>query len=149
MIERRLTKRLEAYWKRISKEEKLPQIKSFNHRAVDSLWKNCFCVDVEVNEKNRVAYTYTYIGENLHEIFGTSLLNRKVTSNVSFLPVKEVIVRMDELVFTPKFEEFDGRFIGNTSGVIKYRSCILPFSNNEEGDVTNFIIGLSWLKIAF
>lgn len=150
MIERRLTKRLEAYWKRICREDATPQIKSFNPRAVESLWKNCFCLEVDVDKKERICYTYTYIGENLIEIFGNSLLKRRVSSNVGFLPAKEVIVRLDDLVFSPKYEEFDGRFIGNTNGVIKYRSCILPFCNksNKDGKVDSFIIGLSWIKIA-
>lgn len=142
MIERRQTKRLTAYWERIKKSRDIPLISSFNPQAVDDLWQSCFQVSVE-KEGGKVTYTYRYIGKNLEEIFGSDMLNRQVTSNMKFIPAKQIIVTMDDMVANPAPAFHNGQFVDPSSHLIKYRSCILPFGPDRE-HVTHFIVGLSW-----
>ncbi len=142
MIEQRLTFRMTDHWNRIKNGNAVPAIQAFNPQNLDTLWYKCLQVSV-IGNADKHDYIYDYVGEELIDIFGKNLTGQKVTSKLHFLPAKQMIMKMDEIINDPKPLTLDGQFIDEKNRTIKYRSCLLPFGSNAQ-NITHFVIGISW-----
>ena len=145
MYSRRITDRMIKYWTQLKKDQKLPHIQSFRKDIIQDIWPSCFEVSVILGGPQDKRYTYEHIGEDIVKAYGVDMRGQQVSSKIRGIPGERIISKLDEIVVraTPLVE--DGIFINRKQETIKYRTCLLPFSNGTE-KVTNIIAGISWLK---
>ncbi len=141
--EQRLTQRLTTYWERLRKEAHLPEITKFNSNAVAEIWDFCFRVSVDIHEKGKRSYVYEYMGREIVQAFGKDLTGQQVTGISQNVPGVSILGKIDMCVDQkqPIFE--DGKFINEKNKVVKYRSCMIPFTTKKE-EVSHVVVGLSW-----
>ncbi len=141
--EKRLSHRLVHYWHQLKGDrDELPDINTFNHHAVEDLWPACLRVVITKSGEHNL-YKYEFIGEDIKRIYGKDLTGQQVTSTIRVLPGASVLSALDtpEPLSEPALEQ--GQFINEDHKVVKYRSCVLPFGN-QNLPVSHAIIGLSW-----
>jgi hypothetical protein len=140
--EKRLSHQLITYWKRLNKNNSLPDIRQFNPSAIGPLWQYCMRIVISNMGEKRV-FSYEYMGSEIAKAYGTDLTGQRVSSNIRTIPGSSIIRKLDSSIpmREPVLEQ--GQFINSNNEMIKYRSCILPFGDKEY-DLSHAIIGLSW-----
>lgn len=141
---RRLTDRMITYWERLRKEDVLPNINIFRPEGLGDIWELCFSLNVISGGPNNM-YQYDYVGRSIVEAFGVDVGGEKVNSNFKWSPGHKIIKKVDGILDSKKPIVEEGTFINKKDQKVKYRTCILPFTNSDEKKVNNVIVGLSWL----
>ncbi|MDX1974977.1 MAG: PAS domain-containing protein [Rickettsiales bacterium] len=142
MQEQRLTLRLKTYWELIRKTNDQPDIMQFNSAVVEDLWPNCLKVSVAGQGKYHV-FKYDYMGDPLVKLYGTDLSGQIVERASSDFAGMVINAKLEKVANegVPMLDE--GHFITRKGQMIKYRSCLLPFSN-KKGNLTHIIVGISY-----
>ena len=145
--ERRLVNRLHQYWLSLkSEDEDIPKFSKFNESKIEDMWHTCVLFSVEGSGKQPI-FKLQNMGDSLSEAFIDDLKNRYFSiRDKSILPGSNFAESMEIAVRTREFIKSEGQFINPKNKIVKYRDCILPFSN-AENQVSNLIIGLSWRTI--
>lgn len=142
--EKRLVKRLTDYWSRIKGDAHLPLIMKFNHHALEDVWPFCFQLSVQADDTHQTAtYKYDYVGEEIVNAYGRDMTGERVNSSIHGIPGGSIINKIDEMVTLRDVIIEQGKFINDKDKVVKYRTCLLPFSSGHD-EVTHVIAGLSW-----
>ncbi len=144
MQEKRLTKRLIAYWEQLRKEQPMPLWEQFNSAAFTDIWQHCCGWSVEAGKTGLNVYTYTYVGHAVKEALGgDDPTGQRFTGDLTHFPGARIVKRIDQTV-KERFPLIDeGQFINPDNRLIKFRSCLLPFATKREG-VVQVVMGLSW-----
>lgn len=144
MSERRLSDRLEKYWFMIKGEFVMPPYSHFNQSLIQDMWNNCLVFKVVFSQDTKM-YRCEFVGENLKAAFAPDLLGRSFSSNrVQVMPGSNIAEFMDKAIQTQTPVKSSGQFIGNKSKIVKYRDCILPFSDASGTKVNHLIVAVSW-----
>lgn len=144
MSERRLSDRLEKYWLMIKGDLPMPQYSRFNHNLIQDMWNNCLVFKVLESAENRI-YKCEYVGENLKQAFAPDILGKNFPVNsVQIMPGSNISEFMGEAIKSKMPIKSSGQFVGNESKIVKYRDCILPFSNETGDTVDRLIVAVSW-----
>ncbi len=144
MIENRLVHRLERYWTLLKKEAKLPDFAQFNPSAISDIWPQCVLFVVQMsNEMAPPVVSFHTIGEGLSTIYGNDMLGKTVSASQGHFQGAKIIRRFQEVITTPQILFDEGQFVANGSTIVKYRSCLLPFSSKDQ-QVSHIVAGLSW-----
>jgi len=145
MIERRLSKKMVSYWHTLhNKANALPKVVAYSHGAVEGTWPYCIQISAK-KEPNVTTYVYEYVGKEIVKMLGKNPVGKQITTKVEFIPAGTMINKIGYVLEHPQPTIHEGQFSNKEGAQIKYRSCILPFSDNGES-VTHFIIGISWQK---
>jgi len=146
--DKRLTKRLISYWENLRKQDVLPGWNKFNPAALADIMGQCCMWKVEISDKNNNSqlYTYEYIGEDVQKALGRDLTGKIFSPNVRPFPAARIVKRINEIVESKNPILDEGNFVNEKNKTIKFRSCLLPFGT-KEGEVTNVLLGLSWIEI--
>lgn len=141
MHEKRLTQRLTGYWDRLRKEDAMPPFQKFNPSALDDVWDNCMLIAVNDSAPSP-SYAYYQLGDKLRGLYGSDVAGQTMRPAVKTSQTASIVKRVGELVEkrTPVYD--DGQFVGPRNKIVKFRSCMLPFG--QENRVTHIIVGLSW-----
>lgn len=142
----RLTSRLIEMWKRLGEEEQIPDFARLNLSNIDELWQNCMVlIPLPKAESTRTQTTLKmhHIGRKLTDVIGNASVGNYVVSRARQFAGDKIIHRVDELFDQPQPIEESGQFVNDRHKVVKYRSCLLPFGNAQDG-VTHVLVGLSW-----
>lgn len=140
MDEHRLTRRLLNYWEMVRKDRTCPEIYNFNTAAVEDVWPYCF--QVSVDSRKGIRYRYEYMGKPIVDLYGLDLTGEAVDHGTKDFPGAVIHKKLAEVLEkqTPLSDE--GHFPSKKGKLIKYRACLLPFGNPENG-VTHVVVGLS------
>jgi hypothetical protein len=140
---KRLVDRLTDYWRRLKKDDILPQIQKINSGALDDVWDNCFILEIEGRDDRRM-YLYKYMGSEIKKAYGVDMTGQHVSPAVKMVPGSKVLNYIEECVSDLVPHEEHGTFINTENKTVKFRSCILPFSSRTNNKVTHLLVGLSW-----
>jgi len=145
MHDKRLTKRLQVYWDSLRKDSPLPKFERFNGSALADVIGNCCWWSAEISTNSldkKHRYTFLYMGSSIKEAVGKDMTGEILSSKIANFPATKIVTKMD-LVMEQKIPmEDEGQFINDKHKIVKYRSCLLPFGNEDR--VTNVLLGLSW-----
>lgn len=149
MSEQRLVFRLQKYWSHLRKKASqggLPNISAFDNRIISDIQPLCLELKVIASASSNIRYQYMWVGKKIIEIFGYDPTMRALSEDFASIPGGAIIEQIDKAIRSGKLEEpieVEGD-IDTPNGVIKYRSCALPFANSIGGGVTDVIVGTSW-----
>lgn len=141
--ERRLIKVLVNYWERARKGAPMPVYASFNSGVLGEVWDSCLCVELQRGSIEHKHYKFIHAGRNVIGAYGKDPTGDMVSPKIKTVPGAKIIERLDDCVDSaiPVVEQ--GQFVNDSSKVVKYRSCMIPFSSSQ-GGVSHILIGLSW-----
>ena len=142
MMEKRLTERLTKYWEVLRQDGALPVFGKFNSAAIDDIWGNCILFTVNKSNDNEKSYTFYRVGDKVKQLYHEDLTGNTLKAKQRAFKGAAVIKRIDEVVKDGSPIEDAGQFVSPDNKVVKFRSCLLPFGNDNE--VTHIVAGLSW-----
>ena len=142
MLAKRLSDRLIKYWDLIRKDEPLPRFEKFNSEAVSDVWESCIIFKVNASSGKQNSYTFYKIGRKVRDLYDEDLTGNTLNPRQRMFKGADIIRRIDDIIQDPKPMQDNGQFISADNKVVKFRSCLLPFGNDNE--VTHVVSGLSW-----
>ena len=142
MYEKRLTHRLTSYWESLKNEDTLPLFQKFNSAAIQDVWDYCMLLAVNDTGGKEVGYSYYKLGDKVRELYSTDVAGQSFNPKHRGAQNSKITQRVGEIVEqkTPLYDE--GKFVNERSKIVKFRSCMLPFGQNNS--VTHIVVGLSW-----
>ncbi len=143
--ERRLVNRMINYWEKLKtvNNNNTPNFKQFNGSYIQEILQNCFIVSVETNNTTKL-YRCEFVGEEVKRAYGKNPMGELMSSHMNKLvPSSTFVEKMNKSTesLEPVIEQ--GRFINDQNQMVKYRSCVLPFSN-KENNMSHIVVGFSW-----
>jgi len=125
---RRVTDQLERYWSKIKGKKKYPGLSEIHPLDIADIWQDCFMV--EIGEER---HHYTYIGDNISDMFGGDLTGTSVLYLCDSLAQKCFeVTKLKQPVFS------EDEFVNLNNEEIKYRQVLLPIG---EGKEVGYILG--------
>lgn len=169
MQDKRLTLRLTEYWDSLRGGDALPKWVKFDPASFSDIWSQCCGWKIESGEESSVVFTYDYVGDSVKEAVGADLAGQKFKGQMrnkqGILPAKKAAdAKLVEEMFSEHFKGFpvasivkkidkvvskgvplvdEGRFVDSSNKTVRYRSCLLPFGD-DEGKISRIVLGLSW-----
>lgn len=144
-LERRLSIRMVSYWDRLRKENPLPPYEKLRRESLSDIWGSSIIFTVSKRDKH-LYYQYLHVGEDIRQLIGSGMVGQEVMQNPNFLPLKPLVVVMDDVIRNPRALEHNGQFVDMHGHMTKYRSCILPFGRDEQ-HVSHCMVGLTWTSL--
>lgn len=142
MHEQRLTDRLTKYWDLLRKEDAMPPFAKFNTGAIDDVWGQCVLFAVNPGTTDHKNFTFYRMGDKVKSLYKEDLTGNTLSSKQRMFKGAAIIKRMDEVVKNGIPISDMGQFVNPDNKIVKFRSCLLPFGNDNE--VTHVVAGLSW-----
>lgn len=145
-MDQRLTTRLIDMWNRLSTDEQMPDYSKLNVSTIDDLWQSCMVlIPMPRSNSTRTQTTLKlhHIGRKVSDVIGNASVGNYIVNRARQFAGERIIHRVDEVIDRPAPIEEAGQFINDKHKVIKYRSCLLPFGNVQDG-VTHVLVGLTW-----
>jgi hypothetical protein len=145
-VDLRLTSRLIGLWKRLGDDEQMPDFSKLNVSNIDELWQNCMVLiplPHSGTSRTQTALKMYHIGRKLREVIGNAAVGNYIIARAQQFAGNKIIQRVDEVINQPQPVEESGQFVNDRHKIVKYRSCLLPFGNPQQG-VTHVLVGLSW-----
>jgi hypothetical protein len=140
--ERRLNDRLTTYWNHLRQDDALPTFSKFNTGAIDDVWDNCILFMVNKSHNDNKSYTFYRMGDRVKKLYNEDLVGNTLKPAQKMFKGAAIIKRIDDAVKNGTPIEDHGQFVSQDNKVVKFRSCLLPFGNDNE--VTHVVAGLSW-----
>ena len=141
--ERRLVIRLQSYWDTIRQQDPLPDFNKFNQNSIPDIWDSCMLFKVS-DAGNKKMYQCAYVGRQLIEGFGKDLENRYVSlHDKRMLPGSNIVEFLEKTIESKSVMLSQGQFVNHQNKIVKYRDCILPFSDRT-GKIKQLVVGISW-----
>ncbi len=144
MNEKRLTSRLTSYWEMLRKEQPLPEFSKFNSSSIADAWDTCMTLAIQPSQDNNArTYKYVQLGPKLVTMLGKDPTGSYVKAKQRGFPGARIIKDIDKAADSAEPLYDGGQFVTEKNKVVKFRSCLLPFGNANDG-VTHMLVGLSW-----
>lgn len=83
------------------------------------------------------------VGDKVRALYGQDMTGNIVHAGQKHLHGANLVRKLDEIIAMPMPIFDSGQFVNDRSKIVKYRTCLLPFSNHS-GQVTHILAGLSW-----
>lgn len=142
MLEKRLDDRLTRYWELLKKDETLPAFGKFNSSAIDDVWDSCVLFSVSKGSTDNKSYTFYRMGDKVRKLYNEDLTGNTLKPKQKATKGASIVQRIDEVVTHMQPIYDSGQFVSDRQKIVKFRSCLLPFGNDNE--VTHVVAGLSW-----
>ncbi len=144
MNDNRLVNRLVDYWKRVKKDDLLPDFKKNNPASIEDIWQQCFVLSII--QPNFTGYKYEYMGDKIIKIYGKDLMGRTMSLSNRQFPDSIISPRLksiNSLSDLKEPQEDMGQMPAPGGKFIKYRTILLPFGNEKAG-LTHIVAGVSY-----
>mgnify|MGYP000247503108 CR=1 FL=1 len=143
MLQQRLTDRLVKYWENLRKEGETPDYALFNKMAIQDIWDGCIVMQAQpVAAGAAPRFQFREMGEKTLSLFAQDPTNQYFSVGARVFPAARIMRRLPEVIASPGPLVDEGQFVTEKSKVVKFRSCLVPFS--KEGKITYVVVGLSW-----
>ncbi len=144
MNDNRLINRLIEYWKRLKKDDILPDFKKNNPAAIEDIWEQCFVLSTIPS--NFIAYKYEYLGKKITHLYGKDVVGKSINMKDKQFPNSIIVPRLqaiNSLSDLKEPQEDVGQMPLSSGKIIKYRTILLPFGNEKDG-LTHIVAGVSY-----
>ena len=136
--EKRFTRQLMSYWEVCRGDSEMPSIEKFREGVFDEIWNKCIEIKIECGD-----YRIKSMGRDMISAYGQDFSGDLTNSTKNGFPGFFIYNDLDKVIFSQYPTEVSGYFGVSSTQVIVYRTCHLPFGNNEE-IVNSIVIGLSY-----
>lgn len=143
-LERRMNKRLFNYWNALRGTRRYPTEDEIDHSHIDSLWSQCFLMQVRDIEKVRF-YNYTYMGPVIMQAYQNGELPEGIPQMVS-MDANKLAMEFDEVIRTGQPKWCHGEH-DTGSKLLLFEQCLLPLGA-ADGKVHSILgrLGFRFLK---
>lgn len=143
-LERRMNKRLFNYWNALRGTRRYPTEDEIDPSHIDSLWSQCFLMQVRDIEKVRF-YNYTYMGPVIIQSFECGELPEGIPGMVS-MDANRLAMNFDEVIRTGQPKWSHGEH-DTGSKLLLFEQCLLPLGG-ADGKVHSILgrLGFRFLK---
>lgn len=121
---RRVTEQLQTYWKKIKGKQAYPSLADIHPSDIREIWQDCFMVEIGEDRHH-----YTYLGDNICDMFGGDLTGTSVLYLCDSLAQKYF-----EVVKSKKPVSNEDEFTNLNNQEIKFRQILLPIGENKKVD---------------
>ncbi len=134
-------------WNRLAELEPPPMFTHFNRAVIEDIWKQCAVVHVESRYYDPDYFTlkFDYVGNLVAELLPDMQENIPFHSHIMNRQLKKLLKGFDHVIDHQESVVNSGTMIGRSSKIIKYRACLLPFTNTSR-EVVYIIVGFSWME---
>ncbi len=143
-VERRLTHKLVDYWHLLKGEDILPAESAIDSDDIADMWEDCFLLRPrgDAGFDDAWGFHYHYKGPELKAVFVQP--NPEADEQLLVLPPEKIIAVYQEMALTklPIVEEVEDFSLA--FGQIKYRMCLLPMGDPEEGVIESIFGGMRY-----
>jgi hypothetical protein len=144
MYDQRLIDRLTQYWNSLCRDGAYPEFAQFNASAIEDIWGHCVLFTVTPGGGTRgPGVSFYRIGDKLADLYGQNLVGVSMQAGQRHFQGANIVRRIGEVIEKPSPVTDLGQFVSERGKIVKFRSCMLPFTNHD-GMVTHVVAGLSW-----
>ncbi len=136
----RINEELQQYWHELKGERALPLEHEINTETLKDIWGSCFLLSVRPNG----SFAYDYLGKDLLAAYGDDITGREITETLVYPHPPTLFTRFQEVVNTRQPAMDENEFTNSRGSVVKYRSCVLPFTAHGRTDVAFLLGGMKW-----
>jgi hypothetical protein len=146
MIQQRIIDRLTTQWNLLKEGEEIPDFSKLNKAALADIWPHCLVIKTHPKvEDAQASYQYSEIGSMAETLFKENPVGQYFSPNVKVSQIARLVRRISELSATSTPLTDEGQFINDANRVVKFRTCLLPFSTASR--LSHIVIGVSWREI--
>ncbi len=147
MNEKRLSQRLVRMWDKLAELHPPPMFAHFNQAAISDIWQQCAILEVTPGAESleQLSLKFEYIGDDARLVLTDAQEGKRFTAGTTGRSLKKMFKGLDEVVFGKQTIVNSGSLVGTNNKVLKYRVCLLPFTDNS-GHVINIVVGFSWIE---
>ena len=147
MLEQRLSFRLVNMWDKLAELNPPPMFAHLNKATISDIWPQCAVIRIEQadGDLNDLTFVFDYIGDKPKTLLANIHEGRMLRLNGLSREVKKFLEDIPNVIHTVSTIVSSGTLAGVRSKLIKYRICLLPFTNNS-GAVSHIMVGFSWIE---
>jgi hypothetical protein len=147
MLEQRLSVRLVKMWDKLAELNPPPLFAQLNKNVISDIWQQCAILRVEAgsSDPQDPLLTFEYIGDKSRLLLANVQEGKMFRLPSAHREVKKFLEQVPETISHVTTTVTSGIVAGNHNKMIKYRICLLPFTNNS-GNVSHIMVGFSWIE---
>jgi hypothetical protein len=146
-MEQRLSVRLVKIWEKLAELHAPPMYAHVNKNTISDVWSQCAVIRLEpsAKESEDPLFVFDYIGDKSRTLLPNIHEGRLLRMNSLSREVKKFLEDLPKTIASIATTITTGTLAGSRSKMIKYRICLLPFTDNS-GDVSHIMVGFSWIE---
>jgi hypothetical protein len=148
MLEQRLSVRLITMWDKLAELNPPPMYSHLNHGVISDIWAQCAVIRVEQTgaDVSDPTFAFDYIGDKSRALLPNLSEGKMFRLNGLSREVKKFLEDVPNVMRNVSTIVTSGTLAGGMRNkLIKYRICLLPFTNNS-GAVSHIMVGFSWIE---
>ncbi len=147
MLEQRLSVRLVTMWDKLAELNPPPMFAQMNQGTISDIWAQCAVIRLEQGGADHAdpTFTFDYIGDKSRSLLTSVQEGRMLRLNGLSREVKKFLEDVPQVIRSVSTTVSSGTLAGIRNKLIKYRICLLPFTNNS-GAVSHIMVGFSWIE---
>lgn len=147
MLEQRLTIRLVTMWDKLAELNPPPLFAQLNKGSISDIWPQCAVIRLEQVgvDANDPLLAFDYIGDKSRSLLMNIHEGKMMRFNGLNRETKKFLEDVPNVIHTVNTIITSGTLAGIRNKLIKYRICLLPFTNTT-GDVSHIMVGFSWIE---
>jgi hypothetical protein len=143
MNDNRLIVRMLDYWKRIKKDEILPDFRKNNPTMIEDLWQQCFVLSLVPG--HLTTFKYEYMGDKIKSAYIDNIINMTFDLKSKQFPSSIIAPKLQNVLKVMEMKsphEDQGQMPGPNGKFLKYRTILLPFG--DKNGLTHIVVGVSF-----
>jgi hypothetical protein len=146
MHEQRLTIRLTGIWDKLAECAPPPAFAQFNIASISDIWQQCCVLKINPSEvSNNISFNIEFIGDNVKKLLPDFRIGSRFSVKNMSMQAKKYLNQLTMVVNEQVTLINQGTVVGANNKIIKYRVCLLPFSD-KNAKIAYIIVGFSWLE---
>lgn len=146
MNEQRLTVRLTGIWDKLAECNPPPAFAQFNIATISDVWHQCGVLKINPSEDNNVInFNVDFMGDKVQKLLPDFRQGGRLSNKNMSQQAKKYLSQLNLVVQDQVTVVNQGTVVGQNNKIIKYRTCLLPFSD-KNAKVAYIIVGFSWLE---
>ena len=147
MFEQRLTIRLVAMWDKLAELNPPPLFAQLNKSLISDIWSQCAVIRLEQSgaDINDLLLAFDYIGDKSRHLLINVSEGKMLRFNGLNRETKKFLEDVPNVIHSVSTIITSGTLAGIRNKLIKYRICLLPFTN-PAGNVSHIMVGFSWIE---
>jgi hypothetical protein len=148
MLEQRLSSRLVGIWDKLAELNPPPMFAQMNRATISDIWPQCAVIRIEqaAESPQDTLFAFEYIGEKSRSLLPAIQEGQMVRLRELNRETKKYLETLPETIDNITTMVNSGVVAGGRNNkLIKYRICMLPFTNTSKA-VSHIMIGFSWIE---
>ncbi len=146
MLENRLSVRLSNIWEKLAELNPPPMFAQFNIAPISDIWQQCATLKIEPNiGDGNYCFTLDFIGDVAKKLLPNITQGQRITTKSMNMQLKKYLGDIAGVITECKTLLNSGTIVGQNNKIVKYRTCLLPFTD-KNAQVVYIVVGFSWIE---